>query len=276
MIACFLRDLLETRLEQLQLDRAVRMTSHAVFLITTIIMAAGGLAILAVGKQRTASEQLHTVCHGIVPLIAACSYLAMATGQGAVVLPADAASAGTHAGRIFYYARYVDWAFTTPLLLLTLSMTAMRHGPKLPGSLIGVVLADVMMIVTAFAFGASEVAWIKWTWFVVSCAAFVGVYYVLLVPNMKANAAERDDVRQVYRRNAGILSVLWLIYPIILAVAPDGLNVIGDAASVLCIAVLDVVAKVVYGLMSTTSDSKMTERDLAEGEPRQTPLSAAA
>ena len=252
------------------------MTSHAILLITTIIMAAGGLLILATGKHRTSSEQLHTICHGIVPLIAACSYFAMATGQGAVMLHAAAANVGTDQGRIFYYARYIDWTFTTPLLLLTLSMTAMRHQSKLPGSLVGVILADVMMIVTAFAFGASEVAWVKWTWFVISCAAFLGVYYVLFVPNMKASATERDDVRQVYRRNAGILSVVWLIYPIVLAIAPDGMRLIDDTASVLCIAVLDVVAKVIYGLMTVSSDSKITERDLTEGEPRTTALRAAA
>jgi bacteriorhodopsin len=121
----------------------------------------------------------------------------------------------------------------------------------------------------------AEVAWIKWTWFIISCAAFLGVYYVIWVSNMQANTLERDDVRTTYRRNAVILSILWLIYPIILAVAPDGLNIIGDTASVLAIAILDVISKVVYGLMTVASDSKTTERDLAETGQRA-PLRKAA
>ncbi len=244
------------------------MDSHTLLWLTTFIMTGGGLLILITGKRRTPSEELHTVFHGIVPLIAACSYFAMANGQGAVILGADAAAAGTGAGRIFYFARYVDWTFTTPLLLITLCMTAMHSGQKRAGAIAGAVLADVMMILTAFFFGASEVAWIKWTWFIISCAAFLGVYYVIWVSNMQANALERDDIRTTYRRNAVILSVLWLIYPIILAVAPDGLNWVGDTASVLAIAILDVVAKVVYGLMTVASDSKATERDLAESGQR--------
>jgi len=36
----------------------------------------GGGAILATGERRTA-QQAHTILHGIVPLIAACAYLAM-------------------------------------------------------------------------------------------------------------------------------------------------------------------------------------------------------
>ena len=242
------------------------MDAHTLLWLTTFIMTAGGLLILLTGKRRTAAEELHTVLHGIVPLIAACSYFAMATGQGAVILGADAAAPGT--GRIFYFARYIDWTFTTPLLLVTLSMTAMHSGQKRAGPIAGAVLADVMMILTAFFFGASEVAWMKWTWFIISRAAFLGVYYVIWVSQMQANALERDDIRTTYRRNAVILSVLWLIYPVILAVAPDGLNYIGDTASVLLIGILDVVAKVVYGLMTVASDAKATDRDLAEaGRP---------
>ena len=57
------------------------MNSNKILWVTTIIMLAGGLLILATGKRRTKGEGLHTVMHGIVPIIAACSDLAMATGQ---------------------------------------------------------------------------------------------------------------------------------------------------------------------------------------------------
>ena len=87
---------------------------------TAIVMAAGSGAILMQGGRRTALEEAHTILHGIVCLIAACAYVAMATGQGAVLIE--------NVGRNFYFARYIDWAFTTPLLLLTLAMTAMHSG----------------------------------------------------------------------------------------------------------------------------------------------------
>jgi len=125
------------------------MDAQTLLWLTTLVMTAGGLFILSIGKRRTPSEELHTVLHGIVPLIAACSYFAMANGQGAIVLGPNAASAGTNTGRIFYFARYIDWTFTTPLLLITLSMTAMHAGQKRAGAIAGAVLADVMMILTA-------------------------------------------------------------------------------------------------------------------------------
>ena len=241
------------------------MNANQILWATTVVMLAGGLLILARGKRRTASEGLNTVLHGIVPIIAACLYFAMATGQGLVLLPTDAAANGAAATtRIFYFARYIDWTFTTPLLLLSLSLIAMHNGPKRPGPIVGAILADVMMIGTAFAFGASETGWMKWIWFAVSCAAFLGVYYVIWVSQLQANAGERLDIQSDYRRYATILSVVWLIYPIILAVSPDGLNIVPDTASVLVIAIIDVLAKVVYGLMASISDEKATDIDLAE------------
>ena len=69
------------------------MTANTILWATAIIMLAGGLAILATGKRRTPHEGLQTVLHGIVPIIAACSYLAMATGQGLVLLPTNEAVA---------------------------------------------------------------------------------------------------------------------------------------------------------------------------------------
>ena len=238
------------------------MSSNFWLWLTTAIMLFGGLAILGIGKRRTPSEELHTALHGIVPIIAACSYFAMAIGQGLITLPVLGAPEGTT--RIFYYARYIDWSFTTPLLLTTLAMTAMHSGKKRPGIIVGVIVSDVLMIATAFFFGLSEVPWIKWTWFAISCIAFVAIYYVIWKSQMEANTLERDGVRGNYRRNASILTVLWFIYPVILFFSPDGLRVFGDAFSVFCIALLDVVSKVVYGVMTTMTDTKTVDRDLSE------------
>ncbi|WP_419727997.1 bacteriorhodopsin [Lichenicola sp.] len=241
------------------------MSSQAWLWLTTVIMTLGGLGILLVGKRRTPTEELQTVLHGIVPIIAACSYFAMAVGQGAVTLPIlpGAAAASVGDTRIFYFARYIDWFFTTPLLLVSLAISAMHAGPKRSGAITGIVLADVMMIVTALFFGWSEIPEFKWIWFAISCVAFLGVYYVIWVSLMEANKLERDDVQTHYRRSALFLSVVWFIYPFVLLVSPDGLYAIGDTAAIVGILVIDTLAKVVYGFMAVAADGRITERDLA-------------
>ena len=99
------------------------MTPQFWLWLDAIAMAVGAALILVIGKRRTEAEESHTIYHGIVPIIAACAYLAMAFGQGSLELPVGAVvdqASGTAAviTRTFYYARYIDWSFTTPLLLL--------------------------------------------------------------------------------------------------------------------------------------------------------------
>jgi bacteriorhodopsin len=225
--------------------------------LDTVLMTAGGLAILAIGKRRTKQEEAHTIYHGIVPIIAACSYFAMAVAQGAVVLPtADGGS------RLFYFARYIDWTFTTPLLLLSLAGTAMHSGHRRGGLVAGLILSDVMMILTSLFFGASEVIWIKWTWFLISCIAFLGVYYVMWVGLLEENRKETAHVQSDYRRNATILTVLWFAYPVILALSTDGLGSISTEASVALIAIIDLVSKVAYGLLTTAGMTKIVDEEL--------------
>ena len=249
------------------------MNSTVILGITSLVLVFGGMAILLIGKHRTTSEGMQTVLHGIVPIIAAVSYFAMYTKQGQVILPTDAAvGAGQAATRVFYYARYIDWSVTTPLLLLSLGLNAMNTGKKRSDLLVGVVLADVLMIVTSFVFGASETGWERWSWFGISTICFLFVYYVIWGPQLAVANRQREDVRANYKRNAAILSVLWLVYPFVLAASPDGAHVIDDSLSVLLIAILDVLSKVAYGLITVSSDKAVTDEDLAHPEPEMTKL----
>jgi len=227
--------------------------------LTCIIMLLASAVIFTMGKKRTPGEEMQTILHGLVPIVAACSYFAMATGQGGIHLGAAAPG-----GREFLWARYADWTFTTPMLLLALSGTAMHSGLRRGGAIYGLIGSDVLMILTALFFGLSEVAWIKWTWFLVSCLAFLGVYYVMYAQLMEENAREKPHVQSVYRRDALLLAVVWFLYPIVLALSPDGLGTISATAGVALIAILDITAKVVFGILSTVSDTQLTDEQLQE------------
>ncbi|WP_298951486.1 bacteriorhodopsin [uncultured Methylobacterium sp.] len=237
-------------------------------------MAAGAASILFLGKRRTPAEEADTIIHGIVPIIAACSYFAMATGQGSIVLPAgpDAADAA----RQFYFARYLDWTFTTPLLLVGLARTAMHSGMRRPAVVWGLIGSDLIMIVTALAFGLSTVAAVKWTWFGISCGAFLAVFYGIFVQLREENAGERADVQASFLRNAVFLSVVWCAYPVVLLVGQDGLGLLSPTLALAIVAVLDLTAKVVYGLMATIQTTRAVDRDLADGRATVPPLRKAA
>ena len=240
------------------------MNSEIWFWIGVFGMALGAAAILVMGKQRTGAEQTHTIISGLVPIIAAFSYFAMVTGEGSVVIHL---TDGSNGSKNIYFARYVDWLFTTPLLLTGLAMTAM-HGIKTrKGVILGLIGSDVLMIVSALFFGITSDLWTRWMWFVISCGAFAGVYYGIWVQLKKINAMTTPDVQKAFKSSAVFLSVIWFIYPILLGFGTDGTGTLNPDVTTGSITILDLVAKVVFGLASTAAITKITARDLSENRP---------
>lgn len=92
--------------------------------------------------------------HVVVLVLATLSYFSLATGQGVLTLPD---------GRVFPFARYLDWCVTTPLLLLGLAMTALDGAHRRAGLVASLLGADVLMIVTGSFFALSEAPGAKWT-----------------------------------------------------------------------------------------------------------------
>lgn len=224
-------------------------------------MALGAVALFVVGHRRTQDEEAHTQIHVIVPVIASLSYFAMATRQGAITLSS---------GRELLAVRYLDWLITTPLLLLALAMTAL-HGAHRRTSLVAALLgADALMIVTGFCYAASEATGPKWTWFLVSCGAFVAVYATLLGP-LRREACARDAVRRaVYARTSLLLAVLWLLYPVIDLLGDNGLRVWSPVLTTASLTVVDLAAKIAFGFVAIAGSSKVADHDLAAG--RVTPV----
>lgn len=220
-------------------------------------MFAGSVLLFLAGGRRTQDEEGHTLIHGFVPLFAAVSYFAMAVHQGEGTLST---------GRVFLYARYLDWSVTTPALLLGLAITALHGARRRVGLVAGLLMSDIVMIVTGLFFGASQDPFIKWVWYIASCVAFLAVLWVLFVPLMQ-EARARDQVRRdAYVRNTVVLTVLWLIYPVLVLAGPDGLGILGATPATAGLTVLDLTAKVAYGIMAMFGSRAITTADLVRGE----------
>lgn len=213
--------------------------------IGAIGMAAGLVLMLILGRTVAAERKHHVVVSSFVLAIASLAYFAMANGQGTLVVD----------GRVVYYARYIDWVFTTPLLLIGLMTVAM---PRLqsPGqardrnALLGTVIgADLLMIVTG-AIGALTVdTTVKYLWFAFGCIAFLVVLYEILIP-IRAAARDRGPEHvHLYDRLLWTLMVLWFVYPIVWVLGTEGSQVIGLSAEVGIFAIVDILAKVGFGLL---------------------------
>lgn len=212
-------------------------------------MAAGFAVLTYICRSTTEEEGNLGVVHALVPAIAAVFYLLMALGSGS--LPLDGGA------RTFYFARYIDWSFTTPLLLIGLSFTALGTLRGRMALVAGLVGTDVLMIVTGFFAGAAHAgSTAKWAWYIISCGCFAGVYYVLWGPLLRLARARSPEIGRTYTRNTAILSVLWLLYPVVFLLDRDGVGVVAPVVAVAGYAVLDLLAKVAYGLLAAGESRK--------------------
>ena len=231
------------------------MTENAWLWVGFIGMAIGSAVILVQMDRKTPGEEAHGVIHAIVPMIAGGFYLLMALNQGSVVIDN---------GRDFLWARYADWSLTTPLLLTALALTAMENLSKRLGLFLGLIGADLYMIAAGFAAGWSPTSSAeKWVWFLMSCGAFLAVYWVIWWP-LRAEAALAGN-GTVYKRNAAILSVLWLLYPVVFLFGTEGLLIVSPALAAAGYTVLDLVSKVAYGILTTAETNAKYRREVPNG-----------
>jgi bacteriorhodopsin len=195
---------------------------------------------------------------GVVCFIASIAYLAMATGHGYYVRCCD--------GREFYYARYLDWIITTPLML---------HGIVYLGGFdndtwIYLFFQDILMI-AAGLIGSTTCTSDKWIFFAFSMLNFIPILYYIAAEmrkeldvhiydesgNVVQKIAEKEKLGATlpfiwfwltFKRAAYLLIIVWSLYPIVWILA-EGTGVISSNGEAIFYTVLDVIAKSAFGYL---------------------------
>lgn len=171
-------------------------------------------AQLLTGAQ---SKRLYHVVTTMITIIAALSYFAMANGDGVSYHHVVVRESHKHVPdtekdiyRQVYWARYVDWSLTTPLLLLDLALLAGLSG----GAIFMTIAADVVMILTGlFAAFGSEESPTKWGWYAIACIAYLVVIWQLVYHGRSAATAKGGKVGNFFAAIGGFTLVIWTVYP---------------------------------------------------------------
>ena len=259
-------------------DLLTTSTQETWLWIGTAGMALGAVAILVLGRG-LGKHSHHAVASFFVCAIAASFYLLMAQGQGDLIVTAkdvaltpDGLAADVES-RLIYFARYLDWMFTTPLLLIGLLgigmaalNTAGEEARQRTGLLAGVIGADIMMIVTGLFGALSLDTTHKYIWFTVSCVFFLAVLYVVWGPVRASAKAQGADVAALYDKLLFILTGLWVIYPVLWLLGTEGSSTISLDSEVAIFAVIDLLAKVGFGLVLVIGVKRLASRGSAGQE----------
>ena len=209
-------------------------------------MSVGTLAILTYWSKFKPEHRYHVILALMVTTIAGAAYYAMVSGQGVIMFN----------GKTIFFARYLDWVLTTPLLLLSLITIALPEAKDTNNSrqrmgLIGAILfADVSMIITGaianFSANQQDVV----VWYVASCLWFGVIVYLMFVEVRALAQSQSKDLNKVYISLLLLLSSLWFFYPIVWLLGNSGFAVVDLTTEVAVYAVLDVTAKAVFGTLA--------------------------
>ena len=133
--------------------------------------------------------------------------------------------------RIFSYARYIDWSFTTPLQLADLCGLG-GADLDVTSFLMG---ADALMIIAGLVGGLIEDDVHKWFFWLFGMAMFAPIVYYLY----RFTGTAPNESKGTYTKIAWLTIVTWSFYPVVWVLA-EGLDVIPESLETIMYTILDV------------------------------------
>jgi bacteriorhodopsin len=177
--------------------------------------------------------------HTFIVVWSGLAYAAMAFGQGSVIAE----------GQTVHYARYIDWVITTPLLLLSLTLTA-KYTIEVKGTLTAALLGtQAIMIITGLLAELSPKD-IQWFWYATGCLALVVVLYLIWQPLRRKTFLQDKEIELVYRKSALFLTIQWLAYPMVWMIGSMGLQIMNESTTTLLFIILPIVSKAGFGFFN--------------------------
>ncbi|MGB3546329.1 MAG: bacteriorhodopsin [Saprospiraceae bacterium] len=196
------------------------------------VMALSAVAVLFMASQPKGVPQYKYLIHIFVLVWSGLAYSAIALGQGTVEI----------GGETVYFARYVDWVVSTPLLLLSLVLTG-KYTLKLEGSLTaGLLGAQVIMILTGLVADLSP-AENRWFWYIAGCVALLVVFRLMWSELYTKAKIQGPELTAAYKGSAVFLSVQWLLYPLAWALGTPGLGIFDPLLTSVLFIILPIVSK---------------------------------
>lgn len=220
-------------------------------------MAAGALIFYVWSRNPRGVPQYEYLIAMFIPVWSGIAYTAMAFDQGKTEV----------AGQITHYARYLDWVVTTPLLLLALGLTAMfrmeRKDKTLLAALVG---ADVVMILCGLVADLSSSP-IRYVFYWIGVAALGVIFALTWGPLARLAESQGEAIGRTYRKVAGLLTVLWIGYPLGWILGPSGIRLFGQDVDTVWFVLLPILSKVGFSLYDLSELRKMEEKGVRAGHP---------
>jgi len=178
------------------------------------------------------SRKVNTMTHVLtffVAVLSACSYYAMWSGLGVIYKTTDTTP------RVIFWAHYMDWVITGPLLIACLAMLSKSDLVTLV-----FMMGDTILVILTSLIGAMTVAPYKYFWWIASIAFQVLLGFLLLQRLNNAEGYGGDTLKLL----TWLVIISWIVYPILWIVGSEGTAALGLSQQVGLTTITDLVAKV--------------------------------
>ncbi|KAJ1324512.1 hypothetical protein MN608_10578 [Microdochium nivale] len=228
----------------------LEITTHGSNWLFTVcaIMGVSTVAFMGMAFTKPQSERIFHYITAAITCTACIAYFAMGSNLGETPIQAEflrpnnpqVFAAGT---REIFYARYIDWVITTPLLLLDLMLTA-----GMPTStILATIFADEVMVVTGLIGALTQTSY-KWGFWTFGMFAFFFVVYEILIDGRRHANALGGAPKKAFNLAGVWLIGIWFLYPIAWGLCEGG-NVIHPDSEAIFYGILDVLAKPGFGFL---------------------------
>jgi bacteriorhodopsin len=204
-----------------------------------IVMFGSAIAFYILSNNPKGVPQYKYLIHIFVVVWSGLAYSALALDQGYAIVNEQKV----------HYARYIDWVVSTPLLLLSLTLTG-KYNLKVEGTLTGALLgSQVIMILTGLVAELSPEN-VQYYWYAAGCIALVVVLYIFWGPLLEKARLQNEDIIRVYRYSAAYLTFQWIAYPVVWLIGQPGLGWLSPTVSVALFIILPIISKAGFGFFN--------------------------
>ncbi|KAL1961642.1 hypothetical protein VTN77DRAFT_1357 [Rasamsonia byssochlamydoides] len=226
--------------------------------VVVVLMGISSLCFYVLASRVQVHKRLFHILTSLITTISFLAYLAMATGDGIAWKYACTHEYHRHVPdtkqeylRQVFWARYVNWILTNPLIIINLALVSGMNG----ASLLVAISADLIMFVSGLiaTFARHERLWV---WYTISCISYLTVIYQVGFNGSRASTQRNQQTQRFFGSFSGATLLVMALYPIILAASPLAHRLTLDSETIVW-AILDILTQAVFGFwLLLTHDSR--------------------
>ncbi|KAJ5233269.1 uncharacterized protein N7469_005035 [Penicillium citrinum] len=211
-------------------------TGQRTLWVVTALMGISSLVFYSLAARAPLSKRIFHVLSSFITTISFITYLALASGQGINVAWSPIHNHHKHVPntddeffRDVLWLRYVNWAISTPLLLINLALVS-----GLPGAHLAPAILSHWVMLAAGLLGTYDGhTRTRWVWLTISCLSYLSTLHHAGFHAHRASSSQEAQVKRFFGAISGLVFVVFALYPIVIASGPLALKVSVDAETIL-------------------------------------------